>query len=412
VVRSLRPQRQAAGANSATWNGRVTGGAWATAGRYLLRITAVDADGATHTGPAAGFSKALLNRWAVTADLTAPQVSGSPTAAAEMVPAKRNAVVTFSEPIANLAGSRLKLRVDGVALATALTVTGDATRATLNPIDPLPADAQVELWLSDTLHDTAGNPLASGGWTFLTAPGAVYDPSRRAVTTAGTHTGYAIAQDGDLLTAVGASLSQTKEANVGQRSALPNLPGRWLLLESGPLRGRWVRESGIRYLKGEAERRTYVSALSLRLQPAVHVAHRFDVAGTATATRGLRLVNAVTVHASARAIINGRPHWRITDGALAGYWLPESSVAYRRGTVGQLIFPAQPRIDVAAGTYTGYRYDSAGRRLSSVSARLGSTTGMRVSAWAVINGRPHFLVANGTFAGTWLPETKATRLHV
>ena len=35
---------------------------------------------------------------------------------------------------------------------------------------------------------------------------------------------------------------------------------------------------------------------------------------------------------------------------------------------------------------------------------------VRARAWAVINGRPHFLVDNGTWAGTWVPESAAVRM--
>jgi hypothetical protein len=75
-------------------------------------------------------------------------------------------------------------------------------------------------------------------------------------------------------------------------------------------------------------------------------------------------------------------------------------------------FTVQPRVDVAAGTYTAYSYDRLGRVRDSVSARIGSTTGIRVSAWAVINGTPRYLVSSGPWAGLWLADTSATRLHV
>ena len=53
VVQTVALGPRAAGANSATWNGRLTGGAWAPAGSYLLRVTATDSAGADHAGPTA-----------------------------------------------------------------------------------------------------------------------------------------------------------------------------------------------------------------------------------------------------------------------------------------------------------------------------------------------------------------------
>jgi hypothetical protein len=43
---------------------------------------------------------------------------------------------------------------------------------------------------------------------------------------------------------------------------------------------------------------------------------------------------------------------------------------------------------------------------------VSSTTTFHVWAWSVINGQPHFLVSTGTWDGTWLPETAATKLRV
>jgi hypothetical protein len=293
-----------------------------------------------------------------------------------------------------------------------LTIRSDQRQVTINPVDPLPVNATVEIWLAGSLRDRAGNPLSGAGWTVITAPGTPYDPSRSGVTTAGTHTGYEIAQSGDLRTAEQATLGRTRGASFGQRATLPNLPGRWLLVETGPLSGRWLRESSAQYLRGESERRRYTSPVSIRLRPATHIARRFDSAGAVTASRTLSVSRNSSAHADVRAIVNGRAYWHLVDGPLAGYWLAESSVAFRPGTIQRLSLPAAPRILLSAGTHSGYRYDWAGRATSTITARITSTTGMRITAWAVINGRPHFLVSTGTWAGTWLPESTSTRLRV
>jgi spore germination protein YaaH/uncharacterized protein YraI len=412
VVSSVALGAQAAGANTAKWNGRTSSGAWASAGRYLLRLKATDGAGDSHSGPAAGFNSVIINRWGITADRTAPSVSGSPGSGAEMVPAKRGLVVSFSEPISALSAGRVQLRIGGVTVPSSFSARADKMRATLSPSSSLPVSTVVQVWLSSDLRDAAGNPISRAGWTFTTAPGTVYSPSRRGVTAAGQHSGYHIAQDGDLLAAASATLARLKEANFGQRATLPNLPGRWLLVESGPLSGRWLREASTRFLKGVAEGRNFAPATTIRLRSATHVGRRFGSTGQVTASKSLRVSRNSTAHASRRAIINGRAYWRLVDGPLAGYWLAESSVAFRRGSLERLNFPAKPRIDVLAGTHTGYRFDSRGTATSSVTARLTRTSGMRVAAWAVINGRAYFLVSNGTWAGTWLAESKYTRLHV
>jgi hypothetical protein len=287
----------------------------------------------------------------------------------------------------------------------------DRMGVTLSPDSPLPVNTPVRVWLGSQLRDAAGNLVSSSGWTFTTAPGRVYSPSRSGTMAPGTHLGYRIAQDGDLLSAAVATPAHARGVSVAQRATLPNLPGRWLLIDGGPLAGRWLREASTRHVKGLVERLTFNPATTIRLAAATHVAHRFSSSGRVIASRTLRLSRHSMAHASARAIINGRAYWRLVDGPLAGYWLIESPVAFRRGSLERLDFPATPRVDVAAGKHIGYRFDSRGIVTSSLTARLGRTTGMRVSAWAVINGRAYFLVSSGTLAGTWLWESKATRLH-
>jgi hypothetical protein len=78
----------------------------------------------------------------------------------------------------------------------------------------------------------------------------------------------------------------------------------------------------------------------------------------------------------------------------------------------RLDFEVAPRIDLAAGTHTGYRFDNAGNVTGTVVASQGGARTMTVSAWAVINGRGHYLVSSGAWSGTWLPESTATRLRV
>ncbi|HET6745719.1 MAG TPA: glycosyl hydrolase family 18 protein [Candidatus Limnocylindria bacterium] len=412
VVRTVALGAQSAGANSASWNGRTSSGAWAGEGRYLLRITATDAAGASHFGPAAGFSPTALNRWGIGADLTGPTASGSPRRGAQMVPAKQQLQVLFSEPISGLAASRVQLRVAGVPVPATFQAAGDAKSAIVDPDAPLPVDTTIDVWLSTDLRDVAGNRLATEGWKFRVAPGTAYDPSRSGLMTGGSHRGYAVGAHGDLLASEFASLGTSKGVAVGQRATLPNLPGRWLLLETGPLRGRWVRESVNDYVKGLVERHTYASDIALRLRPATHVGYRFGAGGAAISSRSLTVSRRTSVGADARAIINGRAYWRIIEGMLTGYWVPESLVAFKPGAIERLDFDSAPRIDLAVGTHTGYRFDKAGNVTGTVVATQGVTRSMTVSAWAVINGRGHFLVSSGAWSGTWLPESAATRLRV
>jgi hypothetical protein len=119
-----------------------------------------------------------------------------------------------------------------------------------------------------------------------------------------------------------------------------------------------------------------------------------------------------TVLADVRAIVNGRPYWRVAAGPLNDYWLAESAMAFKPGSIDQVQLPAAPRVDLVAGTYTGYRYNARGGVTGSATVRYGGRRSITVTAWKIVNGRAHFLVGSGALAGLWLPETGATRLHV
>ncbi|HET9540253.1 MAG TPA: glycosyl hydrolase family 18 protein [Candidatus Limnocylindria bacterium] len=412
VVRSVALGSQGAGANSATWNGRLAGGAWAPAGTYLLRVTATDSGGANHAGPAAGFSRAALSRWGVVADLAAPSAAGSPRRGAEMVPAKSGARVTFSEPISGLSTATVQLQVGGAPVAADVKAAPDRRSASVTPQAPLPVNATVRVWLSDQLRDQAGNPVSPTGWGFRTAPGTVYRTSRGGTMTSGLQRGYAIAQDGDLRRLDRATLAHTRSFRVGQRATVPNLPGRWLLAETGPLAGMWLRESATAHLDGFVERTGYPVSVELRLRSAVHQGRRFTADGDVRATRSMTVTGTTSVMADARAIINGRPYWHIGGGRLDGYWLAESAAAFRPGSIERMGLPGAPPIDLGPGTYTGYRYSAQGGVTDSQTVRYGTARVVTVAAWRIINGRAHFLVGSGALAGTWLPESRATRLHV
>jgi spore germination protein YaaH/uncharacterized protein YraI len=412
IVRGVALGAQDAGAHSTTWDGRTTAGVWAAGGTYVLRITAVDASGALHYGPARVASQAVVDRWGSRADKVKPVAAGRPAAGAEMVRAKASPWITFSEPISGLSATTVQLRVDGTAIAAAVLADPGGMRATITPSDPLPVDASVRLWLSRDLRDAAGNPLTSGGWSFMTAPGTVYEPARDGRLSMGGHIGYSIDQEGDLLRSVRTMLWRKRDVGVAQRATLPNLPGRWLLVESGPLAGRWLRESAADRVHGTTERRTIPDGVVLRLRPATHLGQRFDADGLVTASRNLTIHQAQTVTADARAVINGRAYWRVASGWLSGYWVAESGLAFRNGFVDRMDFTSAPRLDLAAGTYTGYEYDASGRITGSVTVKPVRPRTLTVVAWAVINGRARYLVSGGGLDGTWLIESTATSLHV
>jgi spore germination protein YaaH len=412
VVRSISLGSLAAGANLTSWDGRLASGDFAADGRYLARVTVTDADGAQHAAPSPSFSAAALTRWGITVDRTRPAVTATPRPASAMVPGMAPVKVAFSEPMVGLGGGMVVVAVNGSPIPGSTSVAADARSVVVTPASPLASDAEVDVTLDASVRDSAGNPPAVTAWSFSTAPGLAYDPARRGTLAGGTRTAFDIGQDGDLLRKLKARLGSATVIRLAQRAQMPNLPGHWLYVASGPLAGHWLRESAAQHVNGEVSRATYANAQAIRLAAGTHIGYRFESDGSVRRTRSVSLSSRTTVSSYARAVINGVTYWRVAGGSLDGFWLEQSAAAYRRGFTTQQSFGLPPVVDVAAGTYTAYAYSGRGTVTGTRTARVTSTTGVRVSSWAIINGTPCYLASNGPWAGFWLAETKATTLRV
>ncbi|HEX6128236.1 MAG TPA: glycosyl hydrolase family 18 protein [Candidatus Limnocylindria bacterium] len=411
VVRSIDLGSRGAGSHSVTWDGRMNSGAVAPEGRYLPRVTATDGSG-THYAPAASLDASLLQTFGVDLDVTPPRLTGQdPAPGAELVAATRPVTLTFSEPMYSVGSASIYLKTaTGTKILARNNVQSGRKQLVLVPDDPLAVRSKVTVWVSSRGRDAAGNRLSATSWTFRTAPGKTYDPARQFIVEPGGHTAYLIGADGSLSSAVSRSFSSRSGAKVGQRSKMPNLPGRWLYVENGVFANRWIRESALDHLLGQTERRKWDTSTRIVFRAGTHVGYRFDSSGNVTGTKSFRLGSRSSANVKGRVIVNGVPYLQVVNGVWAGYVVPESEHVHRPGRIERIRFPATPRITFAAGTYTGYRYDSSGNVTASVTATLSRASGAHASAWAVINGRPHFLVADGIWAGKWVRETAGIKV--
>ena len=405
IARTMDLGPQAAGANAASWDGTLGDGSVAPEGRYLLRVVATEAGGASHAAPANSSDPTLVAVAGLDLDLTAPELNAAtPSAGTGMVNATRRIMVTFSEPVVGVDATTLQFSVAGTPLPAALAWDAAGRVATVTPAAPLPVNALITVQLPAGVVDPAGNTLPASSWTFSTAPGSVYAPARKITFKAGTYVGYVIGGTGQLTSGKRATLSVAGNATVSQRSTIPNLPGRWLFVETGTWAGRWIRESGSAHLWGSTERRSYTTSTRIVILSGTRTGYRFDSAGAVTAHRTVTITSAVGAYVTARAVINGSPYFAVSSGTWSGYWMPESSAIYRRGAIEQLNFAVRAPMNLGAGTYTGYRYDTSGTITATRRVTLSATTGMTASAWAVINGRGQYLMATGTWAGYWIRE--------
>ncbi|MEO8246696.1 MAG: Ig-like domain-containing protein [Chloroflexota bacterium] len=135
-----------------------------------------------------------------------------------------------------------------------------------------------------------------------------------------------------------------------------------------------------------------------------HTGYRFR-SGAVAYSKSARLYSASGAPTSERRSINGRVYLFVTSGIWAGYWVPESRYAYIPGVVAKITYATARRLAFTASTITGYRYDSGGRVIGSRKVTLAHPSGASASARAIINGRPHFYVIDGVWAGYWVPDT-------
>ena len=405
VVTTWSIGAQANGNHTVGWNGRTSSGSVAPSGTYLLKLTVTDSSGGSHVAPADRAVANVLARWGVTVDTAAPKVTSlKPAAGSAMLPASTRPAVTFSEPVANLSSATVALLdANGHSIAATLRYASSTRVLTVTPLAPLPTGSSVTLRLSSPIVDAAGNHLAGASWSFGIAPGQAFDPWRRFVVGSGTHVGYRVAADGTLVGKRTFHLGAASGASTSQRAVLPNLPGHWLYVENGVWAGYWMPESSGTYLPGVIQRVSYPSTTRLVFRAGTHVGLRFDSSGRVTASKSYALSRTSGANTTERAVINGRAYWRVVNGVWAGYWVAESASIYRAGFVDMTSLPGLARITLAAGTYTGYRYDSLGRRSGSLTARLSRASGASIDAAAVINGVLHYRVHDGIWRGTWLP---------
>ncbi len=73
--------------------------------------------------------------------------------------------------------------------------------------------------------------------------------------------------------------------------------------------------------------------------------------------------------------------------------------------VGQATFNPMRSLSFASGAHTGFQYNGAGQVTATKSSSLAAASGASASGQATINGVHHVLIANGIWAGFWMPTS-------
>ncbi len=337
-------------------------------------------------------------------DEVPPRVLGLlPRPNSTMVPTGTSISFTLSEPVSGIDADSVTLRTTGgLHLPAAVSYHAASRRVTMVPAAVLPSGTKIVLELSGAIRDTAGLALTSSSYRFTTMPGVTFVPSRRITFATGVHVGHRLAADGAVLGLRTASLARTSGATSLQRAELPNLPGGWLYVHDGHWSGLWMQEGPRAWVPGTSDQQPLSPTTRIALAKGVHVGRLYNASGGTVRTRSLSLGRASGANVDALAVINGRRHYRVVNGVLAGMWVRESTSAYRPGFADWRSFAPLRRIQLGAGTHTGLVLDADGDRLRTISARLARTSGASVSAWAVVNGQARVRVTSGVWAGAWL----------
>jgi hypothetical protein len=141
-----------------------------------------------------------------------------------------------------------------------------------------------------------------------------------------------------------------------------------------------------------------------------HTGYQLTETGAVVGTKTYRLGRPSSAPAAGRTYVAGRAYLRITSGVWAGYWIRETSRSYVMGVAWSATYASPRTIYFSAGKYTGYKYDGLGHVVARRTYTLGRSSSAPASGIAVINGRTHFQVSGGIWAGYWVPHSSGMRL--
>jgi len=164
------------------------------------------------------------------------------------------------------------------------------------------------------LCDTANTSTSSA-----LEPSRLYAPDRPMVFRPGTFTGFKLTSTGAVLSSKGVSFESRTRATAAGRARVNG--HAYLKVSSGPLAGFWVRESPRSFVRGMTANRTFRPARRIGFEAGTYTGRTFDKLGRVTGRKTATLAAPSGASAAARAIINGRPYFRVKDGLWAGYWI-------------------------------------------------------------------------------------------
>jgi peptidoglycan/xylan/chitin deacetylase (PgdA/CDA1 family) len=148
------------------------------------------------------------------------------------------------------------------------------------------------------------------------------------------------------------------------------------------------------------------STFQIRLEAGPHAAVTLSPALTVTGHRSLTLAAPTTVRGTRRTTVAGRGvYLHVASGALAGWWVAESRMAYRPGILLIATYSPPRTVALASARYELYRFDAVGSLTAARGIRGEAGASVQVDRAAVVNGERQLRIAAGSWSGWWLPGT-------
>jgi peptidoglycan/xylan/chitin deacetylase (PgdA/CDA1 family) len=175
---------------------------------------------------------------------------------------------------------------------------------------------------------------------------------------------------------------------------------------SRPLLAAFV---GVALLTSLAATNVSAATFSVRLEAGPHPAVTFSSTWQVNGRKTVTYAAPVTVSGSRRVNVPDRGwHLRVTSGALAGWWVKENRVSYVPGIVRTTTWSPVRHLAMGGGRWELYRFTSAGSMAQARGRTVSAATTAQVDRTSVINGRRYVRIADGTWAGWWVPGSLAS----
>jgi hypothetical protein len=153
---------------------------------------------------------------------------------------------------------------------------------------------------------------------------------------------------------------------------------------------------------------------SLHVEPGTYTALTFGADDRVVGRRTVRFRRAVDLSTARRQRHKGRPaiDLRVSDGPLAGWWLPEMpDRVYLEGMAARVGYkPARALVVDAGESLSALAFDESGRVLDSAPIDPGEGLRLSVDRSAVVNGWRRVRLSGGDLDGYWLVLRPGVRL--